>query len=81
MAKTTSAERMQRLRERARWAAWGPSDDLSGVSLSGLLELLSAEARKCHRDKKRSRAMCAWFLEVVGERVGIGVTVTYDRED
>lgn len=81
MAKTTSAERMQRLRERAKDAAWGSDDDLAAVSLSGLLELLSSEVRRCHRDEDRKRAICAGYLKAVGERVGIGVTVTYDRGD
>lgn len=81
MAKTTSAERMRKMRERARDAAWGSDDDLSAVSLSGLLELLASEVRWCHRDQDRKRAICAGYLKAIGERVGIGVTVTYDRGD
>lgn len=81
MAKTTSAERMRKMRERARGAAWGSDDDLASVSLSGLLELFGSEVRRCHRDPDRGRAICAGYLKTIGERVGIGVTVTYDRGD
>jgi hypothetical protein len=81
MAKTNSAERMQRLRERARGAAWGSDDDLAVVSLSGLLELLASEVRWCHRDPGRNRAICAGYLKAIGARVGIGATLTYDRGD
>lgn len=81
MAKTTSAERMRRMRERAQGAAWGSDDDLAAVSLSGLLELLSSEVRRCHRDGDRGRAICAGYLKAIGERVGIEVHAVYDRRD
>ena len=81
MAKTTSAERMRKMRERAKDAAWGSDDDLAAVSLSGLLELLASEVRRCHRDPDRGRAICAGYLKTIGVGVGIGVTVTYDRGD
>lgn len=79
MAKTTSAERMRRLREKANQTAWGPGDDLSGISLSGLLELLASEARKCHGDNERGRAMCAGFMRELGQRLEIEVETTYSR--
>lgn len=80
MAKTTSAERMRRMRERAKDAAWGSDDDFSEVSLSGLLELLSSEVRRCHRDTNRGRAICAGYLKALGERVGIEVNAVYRRD-
>lgn len=81
MAKTTSAERMRRMREKAREIAWSPerNEGLSEISLSGLLELLSAEARKCHGDNERGRAMCAHFMEELGKRLEIEVETTYSR--
>ena len=79
MAKTTSAERMRRMRERAREIAWSPGDDLSGVSLSGLLDLIGKEARRCNRDNERGRAMLAWFLRDLGQRLEIDVETTYSR--
>jgi hypothetical protein len=42
---------------------------------------LATEAWKCHRDADRKRAIIAGLLTAVGARVGIGVTVTYDRGD
>lgn len=79
MAKTTSAERMRRMREKAFAVAWGPGDDLSGISLSGLLDLLAQEARKCHSDNERGRAMCAAFMRELGQRLEIEVETTYSR--
>jgi hypothetical protein len=81
MAKTTSAERMRRMRERAQGAAWGSDDDLAAIPLSGLLELLSSEVRRCHRDSSRGQAICAGYLKAIGERVGIEVHAVYDRRD
>jgi len=79
MAKSTSAERMRLLRQRAKETAWGPGDDLSTISISGLLELLASEARACHGDKDRGRAMCAGFMRELGQRLEIEVETTYSR--
>ena len=81
MAKTTSAERMRRMREKAQEIAWSAERDegLSEISLSGLLELLSAEARKCHGDNTRGRAMCAGFMQELGRRLEITVEASYSR--
>jgi len=81
MAKTTSAERMRRMREKAREIAWSPerNEGLSEISLSGLLELLCAEARKCHGDNERGRAMLAGFMTELGQRLEIEVETTYSR--
>ena len=79
MAKTTSAERMRRLRQKAHEKAWGPGDDLSEISLSGLLDLLAAEARRCHSDNERGRAMCAGFMQELGKRLEITVETSYSR--
>jgi len=85
MAKTTSAERMKRMRQRAREIAWNPArvpseGSLSDISLSGLLELLCAEARKCHGDNERGRAMCAAFMRELGQRLEIEVEATYSSD-
>lgn len=76
---TTSAERMRRKREKDFATAWGPGDDLTGISLSGLLDLIGKEARRCHRDNERGRAMLAGFMRELGQRLEIEVETTYSR--
>jgi hypothetical protein len=76
---TTSAERMRRKREKDFATAWGPGDDLSGISLSGLLDLIGKESRACHRDNQRGRAMLAAFITELGQRLEINVEASYSR--
>jgi hypothetical protein len=59
--KTTSAQRMRKMRAEAhsRYFDEGNSDALQGMSFSSLLELHNKAARLCHSDSKYSRAKLA----------------------
>lgn len=69
--KTTSAERMRRMREKARsdYAESTDSASMAGISLSALLELYASEVRRCHSDKKRSRILYKDLSAEIGRRV------------
>lgn len=73
MPKTTSAERMRKMRELAR-SEYAESTDpatVAGLSLSALLELYAAEVRRCHRDGSRSRSLYRELAREVERRVTV----------
>lgn len=76
MAKTTSAERMRKMRERAKteYAESSDSAVVSGLSLSALLDLFAAEVRRCHRDNFRSRALYRDLSAELERRITVTTT-------
>lgn len=73
MPKTTSAERMRKLRERARtdYAESTDQASIQGMSLTALLDLFAAEVRRCHRDRPRSRALYRDLASELDRRVTV----------
>lgn len=73
MAKTTSAERMRKMRERAR-SEYAESSDpgiLASLSLSALLDLHAEEVRRCYRDSFRARVLFSDLSKEIERRVAV----------
>jgi hypothetical protein len=72
--KTTSAQRMRKMREEAhsRYFDGGDSDVLKSMSFSSLLELHNKAARLCNSDSECSRVKFAELTAELCRRLRVG---------